>query len=40
MMIASKMEEVYPLKLQTVYEKIAHKKMSERDLTNCEHRVT
>jgi len=27
MMIASKMEEVYPLKVKTVYEKIAHKKL-------------
>jgi phage anti-repressor protein len=27
MMISSKMEEVYPLKLKTVYEKIGHKKI-------------
>lgn len=27
-MIATKMEEVYPLKLKTVYEKITHRKIS------------
>ncbi len=27
MLIASKMEEVYPLKIRIVYEKIAHKKL-------------
>ena len=27
MLIASKMEEVYPLKVKTVYDKIAHKKI-------------
>lgn len=28
MFIATKMEEVYPLKMKTVYDKIAHKKIS------------
>jgi hypothetical protein len=27
MLIASKMNEVYPLKIKTVYEKIGHKKL-------------
>jgi hypothetical protein len=27
MLIASKMEEVYPLKIKTVFDKIAHKKL-------------
>ena len=40
MFIASKFEDIHPLRMLTVFEKIAHKKMSERDLTNCEHRVT
>ena len=29
MFIASKFEEIYALKFQTVYEKIAHKKISK-----------
>ena len=29
MYIATKMEEVYPLKLKTVYEKIVHKKITK-----------
>jgi hypothetical protein len=33
MFIASKMEEVYPLKMKTVFEKIAHKKISIAELT-------
>lgn len=32
MLIASKMNEVYPLKIKTVYEKIAHKKLSILEL--------
>jgi hypothetical protein len=30
--IAAKIEEVYPIKLKTVEEKIAHKKLSEKDI--------
>jgi hypothetical protein len=26
--ISTKMEEIYPLKLKTIYDKIAHKKLS------------
>lgn len=32
MLIASKMEEVFPLKIKTVYEKIAHRKIPIKDL--------
>jgi len=32
MLIASKMNEVYPLKIKTIYEKIAHKKLSILEL--------
>jgi hypothetical protein len=32
MLVASKMEEVYPLKIKTVYEKIAHRKLPLEDL--------
>ena len=30
MLIATKMEEVYPLKIKTVYDKIVHKKIDKR----------
>jgi len=36
MMIASKFEEVYSLDLDTVYEKIAHKKIKKDSLKNKE----
>jgi len=36
MLIASKMEEVYPLKMKTVYEKIGHKKLPMKDLVETE----
>jgi hypothetical protein len=32
MLIATKMDEVYPLKIKTVYEKIVHKKIEKKDL--------
>ena len=39
MMIASKMEEVYPLKLSTVYHKIGHKKISQNQLVQTEANI-
>lgn len=39
MLIASKMEEVYPLKIRTVYEKIAHKKLPLEELIETEGRI-
>lgn len=36
MLIASKMEEVYPFRLKTVYEKIVHKKIAVKDLVEME----
>jgi hypothetical protein len=36
MLTATKMEEMYPLKIKTVYEKIVHKKISVSDLLNME----
>jgi hypothetical protein len=30
MVIASKMEEVFPLKIKTVFEKIVHQKISQK----------
>lgn len=35
--IATKIEEVYPIKLRTVEEKIAHKKLSEKDILEKEN---
>jgi hypothetical protein len=32
MLIASKMEEVFPFRLKTIYEKIVHKKIAIKDL--------
>ena len=40
MMIASKMEEMYPLKFRTVFDKIAHQKISESDILNKEQRIS
>lgn len=34
MLIATKMDEVYPLKIRTVHEKIVHKKIEKRDLVD------
>lgn len=39
MLIATKMDEVYPLKIKTVYEKIVHKKIEKRDLVEMEARM-
>lgn len=39
MFIASKMEEVYPLKIKTIYDKIAHKKIPVADLVNMEKNI-
>ncbi len=36
MYIASKMDEVYPLKIKTIYEKIVHKKISKETLMEME----
>lgn len=40
MLIASKMEEVYPLKVKTVYDKIAHKKIPMQEIINMEAKIT
>jgi hypothetical protein len=39
MFIATKVEEVYPLKLKTVYDKIAHKKIPMEDLLEMEQKI-
>lgn len=39
MLIATKMDEVFPLKIKTVYEKIVHKKIDRRDLVEMEARM-
>lgn len=39
MLIASKMEEVFPLKIQTVFDKIAHRKIPVKELVECEERI-
>lgn len=39
MLIASKMEEVFPLKIKTVYEKIAHRKLGLGELVQTEERI-
>lgn len=39
MLIASKMEEVYPLKIKTVYDKIAHKKLPLEQLVQTEANI-
>lgn len=39
MLIASKMEEVYPLKIRTIYEKIAHKKLPMEELIDTESKI-
>lgn len=40
MLIATKMDEVYPLKIKTVYDKIVHKKISKNDIVEMESRIT
>ena len=39
MLIATKMDEVYPLKIKTVYDKIVHKKIERRELVEMEARM-
>ena len=34
MLIATKMDEVYPLKIKTVYEKIVHKKIDKSEIVD------
>lgn len=34
MFVATKMEEVYPLKMKTIYDKIAHKKIPISELVS------
>ena len=39
MLIATKMEEVYPLKIKTVYDKIVHKKIDKREIVETEANI-
>jgi cyclin A len=39
MYIASKMDEIYPLKIKTIYEKIVHKKISKDALIEMERKI-
>jgi hypothetical protein len=39
MFIANKFEEIYPLKLHTLYEKIAHRKLSPEQIKNKERDI-
>jgi cyclin B len=39
MLVATKMDEVFPLKVKTVYEKIVHKKIEKRELVEMEARM-
>lgn len=39
MYIASKMDEIYPLKIKTIYEKIVHKKISKEALIETEKKM-
>jgi len=39
MLIATKMDEVYPLKIKTVYDKIVHKKIEKKDLIQMEAKM-
>ena len=39
MLIASKMEEAYPLKIKTVFEKIGHKKLPMQELLSTEEKI-
>lgn len=40
MLIATKMDEVYPLKIKTVYDKIVHKKIEKREIVDTEARIS
>jgi hypothetical protein len=39
MLVASKMNEVYPLKIKTVFEKIGHRKLPMEDLVSMEEQI-
>ena len=39
MFVATKMEEVYPLKIKTIFDKIAHKKIPISDLVAMEKKI-
>jgi hypothetical protein len=39
MLVASKMNEVYPLKIKTVFEKIGHRKLHMEDLVSMEEQI-
>lgn len=39
MLMASKMDEIYPLKLKTIYEKIVHKKIDRKELIEMEAKI-
>lgn len=39
MFVATKMEEVYPLKMKTIYDKIAHKKIPIAELVDMEKKI-
>ena len=39
MLIATKMDEVYPLKIKTVYDKIVHKKIDKKEIVDMEARI-
>ena len=40
MLLASKLNEVYPLKIRTVYEKIVHRKIEKKELVEMEAKMT
>ena len=39
MFLASKYEDVYPLHMKVIYEKIAHKKLETKVILNCEYDI-
>jgi hypothetical protein len=39
MIVASKINEIHPLKVRTVYEKIAHRKLSVNDIVSTEAKI-
>jgi len=39
MFIASKFEDIYPMRMKTIYEKIGHKKLSIEQIKNCESQI-
>ena len=40
MLLATKMNEIYPLKIRTVFEKIVHRKIEKRELVEMEGRIS